>query len=57
MIVKDQRNTLPMKFSQGLQQAIHREAEVVQGLDHDRIDLVPGNGTKDRSQSCGIRND
>ena len=50
MIVDDQLHTMPMKFSQGLQQAIYRGAEVVQGLDHDGIDLVPGNGTKNRSQ-------
>ena len=50
MIVDDQLHTMPMKFGQGVQQAIDREAEVVQGLDHDHIDFVPGNGTKDRSQ-------
>ena len=50
MIVDDQLHTMPMKFGQGLQQAIDRGAEVVQGLDNDGIDLVPGNGTKNRSQ-------
>ena len=50
MIVDDQLHTMPMKCSQGLQQAIDRGAEVVQGLDNDGINLVPGNGTKDRSQ-------
>ena len=50
MIVDDQLHTMPMKFSQGLQQAINREAEVVQGLDNDGIDLMPDNGTKDRRQ-------
>ena len=46
----DQRHTMPMKFSQGIQQAINRGAEVVQGLDNDHIDLAPGDGTKNRSQ-------
>ena len=48
MIVDDQRHTMPMKLSQGLQQAIYRGAEVVQGLDNDVINLMPDNGTKDR---------
>jgi len=30
--------------------AINRGAKVVQGRDNDGIDLVPDNGTKDRSQ-------
>ena len=46
----DQRHVMPMKCSQGLQQAMNRGAEVVQRLDNDGIDLAPGNGTKDRSQ-------
>ena len=50
MIVDDQLHTMPMKFGQGLQQAIYRGAEVVQGLDNDRIDLAPDNGTINRSQ-------
>ena len=50
MIVDDQLHPMPMKCSQCLQQAINRGAEVVQGLDNDGIDLVPGNGTKNRSQ-------
>ena len=50
MIVDDQLHTMPIKFGQGFQQAIDRGAEVVQGLDNDGIDLVPGNGTKNRSQ-------
>ena len=50
IIVDDQLHTMPMKLSQGLQQAIYRGAEVVQGLDNDGINLTPDNGTKDRSQ-------
>ena len=50
MIVDDQLHTMPMDFSRGLQQAIYRGAEVVQGLDHDHIDFVPDNGTINRSQ-------
>jgi hypothetical protein len=41
MIVDDWLHTMPIKFGQGLQQAIYRGAEVVQGLDNDHIDLVP----------------
>jgi hypothetical protein len=50
MIVDDQLHTMPIEFGQGLQKALDREAEMVQGLNNDGIDLVPGNGTKDRSQ-------
>jgi hypothetical protein len=48
MFVDGQLHTMPTKLSQGLQQAVHRGAEVVQGLDNDGIDLVPDNGTTDR---------
>jgi hypothetical protein len=48
MIVDDQLHPMPTKLSQGLQQAVHRGAEVVQGLDNDGIDLVPGNSAEDR---------
>ena len=34
----DQRHVMPMKCSQGLQQAMNRGAEVVQRLDNDGID-------------------
>ena len=41
---------MQIKCSQGLQQALDREAEVVQGLENDGINLAPGNGTENRSQ-------
>jgi hypothetical protein len=50
MIVDDECHTMPMKCSQGLQQAIHRSAEVMQPLNNDHIDFVPGNGAEDRRQ-------
>ena len=50
MIGNDQLHTMPIKFSQVLQQALDRGGEVVRGLDNDRIDLAKGNGTNDRSQ-------
>ena len=42
MIVDDQLHSMPMRFSQGLQQAINRGAEVMHRLDHDHITARAG---------------